>query len=66
MNTFICRLSGIKGHLEQDGDRLRFNQDLQKLELDVERSIKRSEDEEPILQQLLDNVDSLMRGELCL
>jgi len=64
MNTYVCRLSGIKFHLEQDGDRLRFNQELQRLELDVTRSVRRSDTEEPMLQELLVNIDNLMRGEL--
>jgi len=65
MNSYMCRLSGIKSHLEQDGNRLRFNQELQRLELDVTRAIRRSDAEEPILQALLVNVDNLMRGEIC-
>ncbi len=64
MNCYITRLSGIKGHLEQDGNRLRFSQELQRLELDVTRAIRRSDAEEPILQALLVNVDNLMRGDL--
>ena len=66
MNTYVCRLSGIRAHLEQDGNRVRFSQELQKLELDIERSIRRSETEEPVLQAVLNKVDSLMRGDLWL
>ena len=64
MNCYITRFSGIKGHLEQDGNRVRFNQELQRLEMDVERAVKRSDDEEPILQALLTAIDSKMRGTL--
>ena len=66
-NTFDIRLEAIDSNLGKDGDRLRFNRELSRLEIDVSARLKRcinaGENCEE-LENLLDIIDDKIRGRL--
>ena len=65
MTTFHNRLEAITAHHERDNDDLRMKRELSRLQMDIEKSIKRAfraNDDTSDLEQLLVVVDRNMEA----
>ena len=64
--TYDIRLEAIAANLTKDGDHLKYNRELSRLEIDVTSHLRRcqkTEDSCTHLETLLDNIDNKLRGD---